>query len=704
MAIADDFSVAINGDIRRVGTGSTTYTVLAFRRYLGALADDAQAAGDDLYDITTDTAAERVTDNILTLNSPFNVDDTVARFLYDGSITQDDGATVYSGLEVVGSVVSGTEIMIIQDDKVLPPYWGTGLNPDVPNNVIMRILVKTRSGDADIDKTRITTRCNELGDQFKEFPVTLGLGVSTSALSTLDDLNNNKTDSTLEGFTTVVLTEGFQDIDIDGDTVTEEYYGQWTKGTQTLNDTYEASKQRQQRAHVVLSGTDTGTDYVVDNATIVGQAQSFTSRAVAEKLVEARFRLKIGAGTPTGPLTAELYATTAGVIPTGAALATSEPVLASQIHANYAETLFRFYDNFTMVASTQYAIVIRHPNGGASDRFAVEGAAAGTVSGENKAEENPAATWTAQAAADLWFSVTGSPVLHGRAGELMRGIDFEVVYDTEAGGPFTENEALFWATQVTYDNIASGPFVVGNYCNFQPSGGGTVKNGGKILKQTAAVLWVALENITGNLLDNDIITSGATTADLNVTIVDQDKNGGEGVLLALDDNGVAGDFYIQLISGGAPVDNLPIEGRTSGATALVNATVTARPISPEFLGATTGTNLIGAYGVGFEPADVGSSDKFFDLTNTLRTPPNNVTFTVTGLVSGEDRILAGPRTGSALNKSFLTLNTTLSGAAETAVVCTASIPTDTPQDGTGANPRLRVQLDTGIYRRIPYVS
>src|SRR3990167_7258751 len=135
MAIADDFSVAVNGNIRYTGTGSN-YTVLEFHRYLGALMDDAQAAGDDLADITTNTIDERSTDQILTLNSPFNIDDTAAQHLYDGSITQKGGNERYSGLRVLGSVVAGTEILIIQDDKVLPAYWSTGINVEDRKSVV----------------------------------------------------------------------------------------------------------------------------------------------------------------------------------------------------------------------------------------------------------------------------------------------------------------------------------------------------------------------------------------------------------------------------------------------------------------------------------------------------------------------------------------------------------------------------------------
>ena len=124
MAIADDFSVdtaAAGGNIRYTGSGAT-YTVLELHRFLQDLADNAQATGDDLVDITTDTPSDRATDQILTLNSPYNIDDTASRYLYDGSITQNNGATVYSGLTVVGTVESGTEPMIVQDGKVLPAW------------------------------------------------------------------------------------------------------------------------------------------------------------------------------------------------------------------------------------------------------------------------------------------------------------------------------------------------------------------------------------------------------------------------------------------------------------------------------------------------------------------------------------------------------------------------------------------------------
>lgn len=721
MAIADDFSVALNGDIRYTGTG-TNYTVLELHRYLQDLADDAQASGDDLVDIVSFTPSERATDNIITLldwssdgGPTYNIDDTAAEHLYDGSITQGSagnvGTTVYSGLEVVGNVVSGTELIIVQDDNVLSPYWGTGINPDAANAIIMRLMVKTRVNGADINGKRLRVIAAELGDTRAAFNVTAGVGIAVAAVFTSSDLNNQTAEATIRGWSTIDWTEGFQLIDITGDAVDEEYYIQFDIGSQSVNDTYEFAKMVQARESAADSATETGTNYVVDNATITGQAQEFTARTVTagvggEKLTGCTFQLKVGGGTPTGLMHVELIDSddASPAIPTGGVLATSDSIDVNRLTATYQEVHFRFNDNVTLTNGQTYFLALRHPNGSGTNFIHVEGDAAdGASHPGNRAEDSGG--WTGSSTSDLTFEVFASPVLFGRPGVLHRGVTHEVVYDTESGA-FSELEELYWGTEITYDTLVGGPFTVGEYVRFDD--GTDVINGGKVLADSGTVLTVALENLTQNLSDNDNITgldSGATAA-INVTITDDNRAGGEGILVALDDNGTTGDFYIQLISGAAPVDNLQITGRTSTQTALVNVTVTARPLSGSFIGQSTGTNIIGAYGVAFQPTDVGASDQFFDLTNTLRQPPNNVTFTVTGLVSGEDRVLVGPRLAGVLDTAQFGVNTTLSGTAETSVVFDATIPSDTPSagEGTTLNSRLRVQLDGGVFKRQPYSS
>lgn len=61
---------------------------------------------------------------------------------------------------------------------------------------------------------------------------------------------------------------------------------------------------------------------------------------------------------------------------------------------------------------------------------------------------------------------------------------------------------------------------------------------------------------------------------------------------------------------------------------MVNVSVIERSVSSPFVGVSTGSALIGAFGFGVEATDLGASDKVFDLTGTQRVAPNNVTFSV----------------------------------------------------------------------------
>lgn len=174
-------------------------------------------------------------------------------------------------------------------------------------------------------------------------------------------------------------------------------------------------------------------------------------------------------------------------------------------------------------------------------------------------------------------------------------------------------------------------------------------------------------------------------------------SGGTGQLLAVNDVNAPTTMWIQLLTGVAPTDNQVITGGTSGATCQVNVSVTDRTLSFPFCGVSTGSAIIGAYGFGVEAADLSANDKVFDLTNTQRQAPNYVTFTVGGLVSGEDYVLVAPNDGGAIDLNQFTLNGALSGAAVTSVVVNEAIPVDTPATGT-----LRIARASGAYSRHAY--
>ena len=738
-AITDsDVSFDASGNIRWASNNTTTHTVLEFIQWLQDKQDDGQAAGDDLLDITVDTPFERSTDQILTLNSPFNIDDNFATHLYDGSVSQTDptdgGETLYSGLAVIGPVETGTEYVILQDGKAIEPFWGTGINAEAsPSLVFSRHLVKSKQAGVNIDGQRITVLARELGDQYRRFPVTLGTANSVAAIGNGSDLFNTSTDSTLAGyFGTIGNTEGFQDIDIEGTGTTYEFFSQWSDGGQTTNDVYEYTKWISQRATKTLSGgaafgTQTGAWLTVDNATTQGIAQEFVAPANLELLAAVKVKLRFqGTRTSmTGNVYAELYDSddASPAIPTGAVLARSENIPITRIQNNSAGETFTFTFNYRnpadnadqrdtmdMTASQTYFIAIRHDEGTATEYIEVDGDTTSPTGTEFVATYN-GATWTGDATRAFDLEVFSAPEIHGWQGDKFEGISVDVGYDAEGGTGLTQtlspaNPYAVWGTKLFYDNLAGGPFFSGEPAQmYTDSGKSTFVTGCTILYDDETdeliIAQDTLSSVTNDYYIEGIISGANCLVNTGGgATVDNDKSGGTGIVCAIDDNGTSGEVYLQIVSGVSPVDDSVIyDSSTAANSVTATSTIVSRTLNPEFLGTSTGSNIIGAYGQCFLPSDVGSSDTFFDLSNQQRTPPNNQTFTVSGLVAGEDRVLVGPRSAGALNKAQLATDVNLSAADETTVQCSAAPPAGTPASGT-----LRVELDSGIYKRIRYES
>ena len=175
-------------------------------------------------------------------------------------------------------------------------------------------------------------------------------------------------------------------------------------------------------------------------------------------------------------------------------------------------------------------------------------------------------------------------------------------------------------------------------------------------------------------------------------------SGGTGQLLAINSATAATKMWIQLLSGVVPTDGQVITGTTSTATVTLNVTVTPRLISPAFVGNSTGAAINpGAFGLGIESADLTQNDLMVDLTDTPRTPPNNVTYTVSNTIAG-DYVLSTNNNAGDIDFAQFATNATYSGAI-TAIVVTTAIPTDTPASGT-----IRIELDNGSYQRVSYLS
>jgi len=187
-------------------------------------------------------------------------------------------------------------------------------------------------------------------------------------------------------------------------------------------------------------------------------------------------------------------------------------------------------------------------------------------------------------------------------------------------------------------------------------------------------------------------------------------SGGTGQLLAIDSTIAGTKMWIQLLTGSAPTSGTITGSGGTPGTATASAAA-EKTISKPFVGASTGSALIGSYGLGVVATDLSTNDDLTDLNTVHHSPPNFVTNTLTGLVSGEDRVLVAPWDGSsvdqnndkAINKNQLTLTSTLNTADVASIQVSdgddTAIPTDTPATGI-----IRVTDDDGYERWIPYSS
>ena len=190
---------------------------------------------------------------------------------------------------------------------------------------------------------------------------------------------------------------------------------------------------------------------------------------------------------------------------------------------------------------------------------------------------------------------------------------------------------------------------------------------------------------------------------------------GTGQMLAIDSPTAGTQMWVQLLTGGAPGDNAVVTGDESTATFTINGAIGTGSIdrssllTQPFSGASTGSAIIGSYGFSLDRDDLGPNDKVFDLGNNQITPPNTVTFDVTGLdiTGGEEDYVAVYRyfgdtdiNGDPLGGMYRwKLNAALTTDNVTSVQIDQTVPSDVPSTGY-----IQVIDDNGVTRKLAYTG
>jgi hypothetical protein len=300
---------------------------------------------------------------------------------------------------------------------------------------------------------------------------------------------------------------------------------------------------------------------------------------------------------------------------------------------------------------------------------------------------------------------TTTETLQGENGELHRGPNISVPYDLETGAPTTAtNDKHVYGTFIDHGAVTGGPFTVGEAVHEDTA---TPVWKGRVLgvDTVGTSLIVDVEEGTVGTEAFTGQSSGAQATAVAPTGGDLQLSAGEMKVLAFDDQGANGTFYAQVTKGIVPVDNTIVYDATDHTDFYtLSADATERAVSTPFAGQSTGSALIGAYGLGMVAGDTAAADTFFDLGNNPITPPNNVTMTASGFISG-DYVLVTEKhaTNLDINFSQMTLNGTLSATNVTTVTVNDPLPPDTPTTA-GTKGSIRIERADGLYSLHRYTA
>lgn len=294
--------------------------------------------------------------------------------------------------------------------------------------------------------------------------------------------------------------------------------------------------------------------------------------------------------------------------------------------------------------------------------------------------------------------------LNGQNGELHRGVTHSVSYDTETGIPVTAtNDKHVYGTLVNTGAVTGGPFTVGEAVHENTA---TPVWKGRVLGvdtvNTSLIIDVE-EGTVGNAEGITGQTSGATATTSAAPAGEEIQNAaGEIAIFAHDDDGATGNFYGQITKGVAPLNNTRLYDATDHTDYYTcDAAAVERPVSTPFVGQSTGSALIGAYGLGLQAADTAAADTYFDLQNNAINPPNTVTFTASGFISG-DYVLCTEDNAGDINFTQMALNASYTTAGVTTISVVA-IPSDTPSSA-GTIGGIRIERDNGLYSLHRYTA
>lgn len=635
--VATDWTVNnITGEIHYTGddhngTSPSYATVIELHRWLGQLSDDSTPAdtSDKMY-IPIPKASERSTDNIITMVNGFYCTAAAIEHLYDGSIIQNGGDDIFDGIVNFGN--ASVQIQIIQNGAILSDdFW----------NYNYGAVADSGSGTTLTD-TGFFTGNDWSGYTFKN---------TTDACQGIATSNTDDT---------VTFASG-------------ELYGTGTKDFATSDN------------------------YLIGQPLNPDAAQGISHRFLIQTRKDGADidgRRLIGICRRPGN-------TFAWFPINGTSRGNNVLALSDAADLNYDES------NQTVMGTTWDTDFSGEDQG--FQQFDVD---------DDSTDEDyyGKLTWSStHDINDLYMRAMGETcdnggyTVHGLDGEVLRGVTNYVGYDNDAtitwATPGVSYDQLSWGTYINVDT-PTGSFSVGEVIvDADPAGSTTDPT------FYATIISIDTSDTTGGgaqslVVDIDSGTLGNGTTIYGVTsgadadtVADPTEETGGGLVHILANDTTNDIIYYQILKGTALTNNTRMYycGTTPASathtdicdidTTTTTATEIALSKTAPYIGVSTGSAIIGAYGVGIDNLKLQDTDSVIPLgTTTPISPPLSVTNTLSGVISGEDYCLVAPTDGittdingdAPIGAAYFTIQTALTGAAVTSVVVQEDL-----DEGTG---------------------
>ena len=251
MPIANDWSIDYSAKTLTHSSGITVYTVLELYSWLMDIFDDAGQMDDTIpMDAQTPTAFRLI--------NGWSIPAVSYPYLKGGAITDTTTDDLWANVYTLGSIVSGAQIYIIQNDVELTPWWSTGH---------IDILVRVKQAGTEIDNGVLLVMIRDLGSTYDHYQVDCTTGGRNAVpLATSTDINNQTAAATIAGYSDVTITFGSVSKNLSNGNGSVAYDVVINCATRPLSQVYEYLKYATRHNSALTINGDAGEEYLAAGA------------------------------------------------------------------------------------------------------------------------------------------------------------------------------------------------------------------------------------------------------------------------------------------------------------------------------------------------------------------------------------------------------------------------------------------------------